>query len=338
MRRLLGIGIGVVLAATACVAPDAPAASHVEAFDLPGYTGNRDLDVLFVVDNSPAMAPYRASLMSSAASFINVMNTVTGGLPNVHIGVVTAALADLGKMHAPPSVTGVFVSDQLTADGVTRVVNYSGSLADSLSMMFDVGTSRSGASQPFEAMHLALDNNLTNTGFLRARAALAVVLVTARDDASPASVESYATAVMALKTDPTTVMMAGIFLRPAARLDGMLNSFPNRNTFVSIDQPDYGQALALFPQFIKDDVYLPCIVHPLDLEPDVPGGQYDCSVSAIGVGPSGEVTETLVRPCFRQSEGCWFIGEGVCPAGLAAMELLVHPRNRPRLKGQCVVP
>src|SRR5687767_14861002 len=51
---------------------------------------NRNIDILFVVDNSGSMSAEQVSLATNIPRFINVLETIEGGLPNVHIGVVSS--------------------------------------------------------------------------------------------------------------------------------------------------------------------------------------------------------------------------------------------------------
>src|ERR1051325_8577103 len=79
-----------------------PQQGRVEYKDIP-VTVNRDLDILFVIDDSPSMADKQMNLKTNFPSFINVLNTIQGGLPNVHIGVTTS---DLGSEGADASAPG----------------------------------------------------------------------------------------------------------------------------------------------------------------------------------------------------------------------------------------
>src|ERR1700712_2487111 len=83
-----------------------PAQGRVENKDIPVKI-NRDVDILFVVDDSPSMLDKQANLAANFPNFINVLNTIQGGLPDVHIGVVTS---DLGASGADgmvaPSIGG----------------------------------------------------------------------------------------------------------------------------------------------------------------------------------------------------------------------------------------
>lgn len=177
-------------------------------FEIP-VSVNRDLDVLFVIGDSPNMGPFQSSLTGAFQSFIDELNASSGGLPNVHLGVVTP---DLGTTaHDDPSpgpatgagpgacsgsgkagalqtqgssrVSGMFISDTRNTDG-TRSKNYTGTLAAAFGDLAIVGTSGCEFQQPLEAARKALTNNQTNSGFRRPSAALGVVFVTDHDDCS----------------------------------------------------------------------------------------------------------------------------------------------------------
>lgn len=163
----------------------------------------RELDILFVVDNSPAMAAHQATWLANQRAMMNVLATYPGGLPDVHIGVVTTDLGTLGRDgQVGPAVTGcsargdngalringamvqgTFLSDIELANGM-RQTNYVGSLADAFATMATVGTHGCSYVQPLATMERALDRNTANAGFLRETAFLAVLFVTPNDDCS----------------------------------------------------------------------------------------------------------------------------------------------------------
>src|SRR4051794_39630876 len=129
-----------------------PLQGRVEYKDIP-VTVNRNVDILFVIDDSPSMADKQANLANNFPNFINVLNTIQGGLPDVHIGVVTSDVGSKGTQDAAPGaaigqignggcsgtgksgnlqtsgapVTGVFLSDIRQTDG-SRTKNYTGNL------------------------------------------------------------------------------------------------------------------------------------------------------------------------------------------------------------------
>jgi len=52
--------------------------------------GRRAVDILFVVDNSPSMDPKQAALAAAFPKMIATLQQLPGGLPDVHIGVVSS--------------------------------------------------------------------------------------------------------------------------------------------------------------------------------------------------------------------------------------------------------
>jgi hypothetical protein len=179
----------------------------VEVMAAPGAPNN-DLDILFVIDDSPRSDLLRSAFMLGVPGFMANLKTTTGLLPNVHIGVITpdmgatgtddtssgqtvgsgaGACLDRGRNGAlrvgGASVTGTFVSDIREMSGI-RTTNYTGSINDALVAMATVGSSGCEFEQPLAAARKALDGNPVNAGFLRASASLAVVFVTNEDDCS----------------------------------------------------------------------------------------------------------------------------------------------------------
>ncbi|HEU4612575.1 MAG TPA: hypothetical protein VFS15_10880 [Kofleriaceae bacterium] len=186
-----------------------PNQGRVEFKDIP-VSVNRDIDILFVIDDSNSMADKQTNLKNNFPNFINVLNTIEGGLPNVHLGVVTSDLGTKGAddAQAGPSVgsgigaclnnggkngnlqtssvvTGAFISDTKNTDG-TRSTNYSGSLEDAFSAIASVGVNGCGFEQHLEAAKRALDGNPQNAGFLRPNAYLALIFIQDEDDCSMA--------------------------------------------------------------------------------------------------------------------------------------------------------
>ena len=186
-----------------------PEQGRVEHKHIP-VTPRRDIDILFLVDDSPSMNDKQLNLVANFPNFINVLNTIEGGLPNVHIGVATSDLGTKGADDAAPGpsigsgqgacsgngkagnltvngapVTGNFISDIKMSDG-TRMTNYTGNLTDVFTTMAHVGANGCGFEQHIEAAKRALDNNPANTGFLRPDAFLAIIFIADEDDCSMA--------------------------------------------------------------------------------------------------------------------------------------------------------
>lgn len=199
------IKASLLLLLAAC--PDRPVASvypeqtTVEQKGVPAIP-NRDVDILFLVDNSLSMEAEQTSLRANFPRFMNVLETVEGGLPNVHIGVATSNLGqsatdgiatapafsqtcankgDDGAMRTAPAINGRFIVDE--EGGATRNRNYTGTLADAFSAIANVGINGCGIEQHLGAVKRALENP-TNGGFLRQNAKLAVIVIADEDDCS----------------------------------------------------------------------------------------------------------------------------------------------------------
>lgn len=160
-----------------------------------------NLDVLFVIDNSNSMLEEQTSLAANFGRFIDVLESAAGGLPNLHVGIISTDLgagrtlpgcvgngdngvlqSEARGMCTPPS--GAYLSDVGVVGG-GRERNYTGTLSEAFSCIARLGTGGCGFEQPLEAMRRALDgSNRANDGFLRPAAKLAVVFLTDEDDCS----------------------------------------------------------------------------------------------------------------------------------------------------------
>ena len=177
-----------------------------------GYVGVstvRKYDILFVIDDSGSMRQEQESLARNFPAFIRVLENVEGGVPSLHIGVVSsnvgtgtgtagdggggpacAGQGDDGVLQVPdgcpPLTDGVrFIRhERQAADGAETVTNYQGSLEEQFACMAQIGTGGCGFEQHLESMRRALSNDGENAGFLRDDAFLAVIFVQDEDDCS----------------------------------------------------------------------------------------------------------------------------------------------------------
>lgn len=165
---------------------------------------NREVDILFVIDNSGSMGEEQASLVKNFSRFVDVLRSIQGGLPDVHIGIVssdmgasgnTSAIAcgggnagrgDNGMMRTPGNMPysdgSRFITDTLAADG-SRTKNYTGDLATVFSQAASLGTNGCGFEQHLSSATAALDNPINN-GFIRPDAFLAIIIIGDEDDCS----------------------------------------------------------------------------------------------------------------------------------------------------------
>jgi hypothetical protein len=186
-----------------------PIRDNQESVDYPVHI-NRDLDILFVIDNSGSMGEEQASLTANFPVFIDVLQTLEGGLPNVHIGVVSSDVGagpfaisgctgagDGGALlvgDAACRPTGASYLSDVSDGAGGRITNYPGSLADAFSCNAVLGTTGCGFEQHLESMRRALDgSNGGNAGFLRDDAYLAVIFIADEDDCSTADTQMFDT-------------------------------------------------------------------------------------------------------------------------------------------------
>lgn len=174
----------------------------------PGPAG---IDILFVIDNSGSMNEEQISLSANFSAMVSVLENIEGGLPDLQIGVVSTDVGagplvistcvengDDGRLQniavngqcSPPSDR--YISDRVGIDGVTRLKNYSGTLAETFSCIARLGITGCGFEQPLESMRRALNGSrVENAGFLRNDAYLAVVIISDEDDCSVEDVAMF---------------------------------------------------------------------------------------------------------------------------------------------------
>ena len=171
------------------------------------------VDILFMVDNSSSMGPLQQQLAAGFDAFMNIIDALPGGTPDLHVGVVSSDMGvgddsiagcngqggDRGRLQFAPrgacTQTNLepdahFIALRTEADG-SRTTNYPGGTpAQTFGCIAPLGELGCGFEQPFASVKHALDPALAppeNLGFLRRDAFLAVIMVSNEDDciASP---------------------------------------------------------------------------------------------------------------------------------------------------------
>jgi hypothetical protein len=175
---------------------------------------NRDIDILFMIDDSGSMRQEQESLANNFPRFIEVLESIEGGLPNIHLGVISSNVGTGPSGGGGDACSGNGDNGILQIDGektstghvgcpaltdssrfikdiapdeenpATRQFNYTGDLATQFSCMAKLGTRGCGFEQHLESMKRALSNTNENAGFLRDDAFLAVIFVQDEDDCS----------------------------------------------------------------------------------------------------------------------------------------------------------
>jgi len=174
----------------------------VEQIDIPAIP-NRNIDILFLIDDSPSMEDEQTSLRANFPRMVDVLESIEGGLPDVQIGVVTPNLGTSALDGTQAATVGS--CSGRGEDGVLRQLgtggprflrdvddgaggrerNYPGTLADAFSQLANVGADGCGIEQHLGAIERATDGSRPeNAGFLRPDAYLAVIVIADEDDCS----------------------------------------------------------------------------------------------------------------------------------------------------------
>jgi hypothetical protein len=169
----------------------------------------KDIDILFVLDNSNSMGLEQENLRKNFPKFIEALRapSLNNKIPNVHLGVISTDLGagnyslpscevsngDGGKLLAQPRQAGCVGPSKSYIEyieGVTNINNPAvGDPIDKVKQAFqciaEIGTGGCGFESTIEAARRALDPKLNrNPGFIRKDAFLAVVFITDEDDCS----------------------------------------------------------------------------------------------------------------------------------------------------------
>ena len=325
------VRIVFVLVLVACVEPKSAGVgdSHVEVIDIPGGWAT-SLDLVFVIDDSPAVANYTDRVASLGVELERAFRSAPGGMLDLQVAAITTTGG--GALRSSSKIDGPFAIDTHAPDG-TRTENYDGSLGYALTQFVTAGANSTGASQPFAATRSLLE--APPPGFRRPGASLGIVIVTAQDDASPESPEAFATFLKGLSADPNEVIVIDISSGTTPRLAQLTGLFPNRTLHTDLATGELGHAFDLLDQQPKTDLGAPCMAAPADADPIIDGPQYDCAFNAV----REDGTETTLVPCNSGlAGGCWKLApDQICFA--PTLRLFVRgfaETSRPHIRGSCV--
>ena len=188
------------------VQPPPVPVSRTEVLQLKA-TPNPDLDLLFVIDDSPSMADKQAALGAAFPRFADELGNLRGGTPNIHLGVISSDMGTKGSAVIEPGPPVGAAGGQgsclgtgkggalqkgmaaLEGDDVFAVANrdgtknFNGGLAETFRLMASLGALGCGFEQHLHALRTSFTHPL-NEGFLRPSANLAVILLADEDDCS----------------------------------------------------------------------------------------------------------------------------------------------------------
>src|SRR5262249_40423396 len=88
--------LGLVVVASGCPSRDISSLGHGDNGEIlndVNVVTNRNVDILFLIDNSSSMNDKQDLVAANFPRFIDVLNNIPGGAPNVHIGVASSTVS-----------------------------------------------------------------------------------------------------------------------------------------------------------------------------------------------------------------------------------------------------
>jgi hypothetical protein len=275
---------------------------------------NRKLDMLFVVDDTAAIAPYTDAIATGLAQ-IAERQSDPGAPTSVHAGFIRAGGCDATTRGA---ACGVVAPEQfLRSEWCNTATNFSGTFADALTCLGALGAASCAPAQPLATavQLLAGPARAGWEGFLRPDAYLAIVFITAEDDASGqplTPVVELAQIVKGLRPDPSQVIVSAIGPggcvagdEPGPRLLEFVNQFGANGLYLPLCSAQYSAALDRAFMQINWSLQPPCVQNVRDTDLDAPGLQAACTVEDRSRGPDGSLTTSSLPSCDESQPPCW---------------------------------
>lgn len=254
------------------------------------------LDVLFVVDPSAQQAPYADVLARAAPRWIDNLQQLVKGYPELHLAVTSSDPALDGAFRFPEG-------DQLVDDffvdvrrGDDRLTNYDGALADLFTAALITAGDSSATAQPLDMIRRAL---VRHGDFARTdpAAGLLLVIITARPDASALGAAELASFLSSYLGDQQRIGVS--LVTPEAvrsgELAGLLETFPLSSTYTSLDQANLENAMA-FAELPRRDIGDPCFERTI----------VEASCSSWLVYDDGR-PDRVIPPCGVRPGACFAI-------------------------------
>lgn len=243
------------------------------------------VDVVFVVDNSPASAALQAQFRVVEQAMLERLATFDNGqLPDVHVGVVTTDLADQGRLRR-----GRFLADEQRFDE-QRHRNYEGAFVETALDLLDVGTTGSSSLRPLAAIQMAVSSTV-NPGFRRDDVPIAAIILTSADDADARPIEDIQ-AALGLDVRISVIRACDTL---APRLDAIGGT--------TLCDADPARVIEIANQFktTLEGRCLPGLL--LDVDPTTPGLQHECS--AMLTDPITGDSRRFFECSAEHPTGCW---------------------------------
>jgi len=284
---------------------------------------NRKVDILFVVDDTSAIASHAADLATGFAKLADAANQ-PGRPTSTHTGFIRAGRCDASTRASACDVTAP--EQFLRHEWCGTVTNSGGPFTSTFGCLADLGADDCGPVQPLSAAVTMLSGPPPAgwEGFLRPEAYLVVVVVAAADDASgpsgsPTPVLDMVASLKALKPDPSQVGVSvigpaecGASVQPYPRLTEFANQFGANGLLIGLCSDALSKALDRVLEYTTDSLQPPC-VQVRDTDPTQPGLQASCSVVDYVTDQSGNESAAVISSCDVSAPPCWSLTpNGTC--------------------------
>lgn len=307
---------------------------------------DRALDILFVLDRTMSMADQDETLRANARAFANVLAQIEGGLPDLHVAVISADLGGQGVAGCGAGDGARFLGGQRCglSGPFLHARTADADYFATFSCLLEAPLSTCPVNQPIAAAVRSLDGSEpANDGFRREGAYLVIVVITDGDDCSLiergvlaglTSEDAVDARCSSLGEPPLASVRDSIdWLRPVdpkrligtliagtpPRLAALRDALPERFTDVDIFGPNWADAFIQLSGW-STPIGNPCFDAAIDLEPTVPGIQAECVGSLVT--DAGDVPLPWCRepgaspPCMRAIED-----PQMCPTELASIQV-----------------
>jgi hypothetical protein len=290
-------------------------ASYVDYKDIPASEWRHPIDLVFVIDTTPEMAPLRDKLVAQFAKLADVIEAEAVTM-DLQIMVIDADVANAGASQVLHMLS-------LPAGGYVR--SYTGTLSEQLTALVPT-TFTATSSQPLAALVTALG---TDQAFRHDGTQLMPIIISNHDDESPDAVATYFSRMRAFEGPPYEPVVGLIDATPSVRLEEFFNAQVASLDHASITDNDWSNVLLSFQ--IKTVLGAPCIDAVL-AEPR------QCSFSAILQAqetalPACDASATS-RPCAAliADPTICVVGSGL----YVKVNWLAWPEYETHVIGQCV--
>jgi hypothetical protein len=326
LSPLLGLlaGCGMPLASPDC--GELPCDSQRSVTRTFHTSATPSLDLLVVVDDTSAIAPYAAMVTTTLSAFATELTLVRGREPSLQVRFVSATLGSPGcPVASRAAACGIGADETLRAGLCGSDPSFAGGLSDAFACLGDRGANGCGPLQPLEAARSAL---AAAGDFLRPDAYLAIIVVAGADDASMSPVDTYVDFIKSLKVDPANQLFASV-IAPATpacsdaatgepvRLGAFARAFGRNGVLQSVCASSWLQALAPLVQGAQHTVEPYCLQGLRDTDAAREGMQAHCTVTEVTWDHYPDDPQVAQLPsCDGAPPPCWRMeGFSACRGG-----------------------